>query len=320
MSKIHEWAYFDLNVCESYVALETHTRLELPEPAQSEEWKKDFDATEMYLGEIGRAKLLIAAEEVELAIQAQNGCLHARNRMVECNLRLVVKIARRYLNRGLDLLDLIEEGNLGLIHAISKFDPSKGFRFSTYGTWWIRQTIERSLMNQTRTIRLPIHIVKELNIYLRAERELEQRLDRPPTVQDIANYLSRNPRDVEKMLALKERVASLDGPIADDNEKSFVNILKDSNEINPAHRLIHDTLLQKIDACLDNLPDKQKEVLIRRFGLRGLDHRTLEEVGIEIGLTRERVRQIQVDALMQMKVMIGDEPIDFKNFSNEFFS
>ncbi len=320
MSKINDWAHFDLSVSDGYVASESHTRLPPPEDPHSEEWRKDFDATELYLGEIGQSPLLTSQEEIALALKAQEGCLFSRNKMAESNLRLVVKIARRYLNRGLDLLDLIEEGNLGLIHAISKFDPLKGFRFSTYGTWWIRQTIERALMNQTRTIRLPIHIVKELNIYLRAERELEQRLDHAPTVHDISVHLSRNAQDVERMLALKERVSSLDCPVTDDNEKSFINILQDHNEINPANRLIHETLLKKIDTCLDKLPEKQKEVLMRRFGLRGLENRTLEEVGIEIGLTRERVRQIQVDALMQMRSMIGDEPIEFKNFSNEFFS
>lgn len=310
----YDWSHFDLNVCDGYIATDEHTPLYVEHTKNDS--KKEIDATQLYLGEIGEAKLLNAAEEVELAIQAQEGCVLARNKMIESNLRLVVKIARRYLNRGLDLLDLIEEGNLGLIHAISKFDPTKGFRFSTYGTWWIRQTIERALMNQTRTIRLPIHIVKELNIYLRAERELEQRLDHHPNIDEIAYFLGKKSRDVEKMLSLKERVSSIDGPINDDNDKSFVNIIQDHNEVNPLKKIIQETLLLKIDACLDLLSEKQKEVILRRFGLRGLDHKTLEEVGEEIGLTRERVRQIQVDALMQLRHFMSD---DLPNL-NEFYS
>ena len=216
-----DWSHFDLNVGDTYTYSDSHTPLS--SDAHAESTKKNFDATQLYLGEIGSAKLLTAEEEVELALNAKKGCVRSRNKMVESNLRLVVKIARRYLNRGLDLLDLIEEGNLGLMHAISKFDPTKGFRFSTYGTWWIRQTIERALMNQTRTIRLPIHIVKELNIYLRAERELEQKLDHPPRTDEIADYLGKPVKDVEKMFCLKERVSSMDGPINEDNEKSFIN-------------------------------------------------------------------------------------------------
>ncbi len=318
--KAHDWSHFDLNSCDSYVLSQEHTILGSHDRYYAEDdEKKDMDATELYLGEIGQAKLLSSQEEITLAVKAQEGCLYSRNKMIESNLRLVVKIARRYLNRGLDLLDLVEEGNLGLIHAISKFDPTKGFRFSTYGTWWIRQTIERAIMNQTRTIRLPIHIVKELNIYVRAERELEQQLDHPPSVTEISDFLSKKSRDVEKMLALKERISSLDCPVTDDNEKSFINILQDPNEINPAHRLMQESLLRKIESCLDQLTEKQREVLIRRFGLRGLEHRTLEEVGIEIGLTRERVRQIQVEALMEMKKLIGDDLPDMKHLNNEYF-
>ena len=213
-----DWSHFDLNVGDTYTYSDEHTPLS--KESNNDSLKKNYDATQLYLGEIGAAKLLTAQEEIELANKAKKGCIASRNKMVEANLRLVVKIARRYLNRGLDLLDLIEEGNLGLMHAISKFDPSKGFRFSTYGTWWIRQTIERALMNQTRTIRLPIHIVKELNVYLRAERELEQKLEYPPRIEEIAAYLKKPIRDIERIFCLKERVSSMDGPINEDNEKS----------------------------------------------------------------------------------------------------
>ena len=312
----HDWAHFDLNVCDGYVASDDHTPIITD--SSVDESKKELDATQLYLGEIGQAKLLTAEEEIELSLRSQEGCVYSRNKMIESNLRLVVKIARRYLNRGLDLLDLIEEGNLGLMHAISKYDPTKGFRFSTYGTWWIRQTIERALMNQTRTIRLPIHIVKELNVYLRAERELEQRLDHIPKIEEIAYFLGKDPKDVEKMLSLKERVSSIDGPINDDNDKSFINMIQDDNEINPVHRLIHEDVLSKIESCLDMLNEKQREVILRRFGLRGCDHRTLEEVGEEIGLTRERVRQIQVDALMHLRSLMGDQTKEYFQSHTDF--
>ena len=170
-----------------------------------EEVAKNLDATQLYLGEIGFSPLLSAEEEVYFARKALKGCEASRKRMIESNLRLVVKIARRYNNRGLALLDLIEEGNLGLIRAVEKFDPERGFRFSTYATWWIRQTIERAIMNQTRTIRLPIHVVKELNVYLRTARELTQKLDHEPTAEEIAECLDKPVEDVTKMLRLNEK-------------------------------------------------------------------------------------------------------------------
>ena len=178
-----------------------------------EEITKNLDATQLYLGEIGFSPLLSAEEEVFFARKALKGCSASRKRMIESNLRLVVKIARRYNNRGLALLDLIEEGNLGLIRAVEKFDPERGFRFSTYATWWIRQTIERAIMNQTRTIRLPIHVVKELNVYLRTARELTQKLDHEPTAEEIAASLDRPVEDVTKMLRLNEKITSVDTPI-----------------------------------------------------------------------------------------------------------
>lgn len=175
--------------------------------------QSSLDATQLYLNEIGFSPLLSAEEEVFYARRARQGIETARKRMIESNLRLVVKIARRYINRGLTLLDLIEEGNLGLIHAVEKFDPERGFRFSTYATWWIRQTMERGLMNQTRTVRLPIHVVKELNLYLRAARELSHKLDHEPSADEIARLLDRPVEDVQRMLGLNERVSSIDAPM-----------------------------------------------------------------------------------------------------------
>jgi RNA polymerase nonessential primary-like sigma factor len=266
---------------------------------------KSLDATQLYLGEIGFSPLLTAEEEVLYARRALRGDEAARKRMIESNLRLVVKIARRYNNRGLALLDLIEEGNLGLIRAVEKFDPERGFRFSTYATWWIRQTIERAIMNQTRTIRLPIHVVKELNVYLRTARELAHRLDHEPTAEEIAETLDRPVEDVTKMLRLNERISSVDTPIGGDNDKALLDIISDENDHGPEHKTQDDDMKNSIVGWLGELNSKQREVLARRFGLLGYEASTLEDVGREIGLTRERVRQIQVEALRRLRDILS---------------
>ncbi len=258
-----------------------------------------IDATSLYLKEIGYAPLLTAEEEVFYARKLQRGSESARHRMIESNLRLVVKISRRYVNRGLELLDLIEEGNLGLMRAVEKFDPELGYRFSTYATWWIRQTIERALMNQTRTIRLPVHVVKELNVYLRASRKLAQRLDHAPTPEEIAEEVGKPVADVLKILSLSERISSIDVPVAD-KEKTLVETIADDNGFSPEYQLEDQNLMSVLNEWLEQLPEKQREVLVRRFGLLNHQEETLEQVGREIGLTRERVRQIQVDALRRL--------------------
>ncbi len=266
-----------------------------------EKFNKTLDATQLYLNEIGFSPLLSAEEEVYFARKALKGEEAARKRMIESNLRLVVKISRRYVNRGLALLDLIEEGNLGLIRAVEKFDPERGFRFSTYATWWIRQTIERAIMNQTRTIRLPIHVVKELNVYLRAARELAQKLDHEPTAEDIAKLLDKPVSDVERVLGLNERITSVDAPIGPSSDRTIVDTIADTRVSDPAVLLQDSDLTANLDQWLEELTEKQREVLARRFGLRGHEVSTLEEVGREIGLTRERVRQIQVEALKRLR-------------------
>ncbi|MFQ5934830.1 MAG: RNA polymerase sigma factor RpoS [Acidiferrobacterales bacterium] len=262
------------------------------------------DATRIYLKEIGFSPLLTAEEEVYYARRAQRGDGDARKRMIESNLRLVVKIARRYMNRGLALLDLIEEGNLGLIRAVEKFDPERGFRFSTYATWWIRQTIERGIMNQTRTIRLPVHVLKEINIYQRAARHLSQKLDHEPTPEEVANLLDKPLDEVKDMIGLTERVASVDAPLDEDPDRSLLDAIADEQTQDPEKVLHREDLQSQIEAWLSELNDKQRSVVERRFGLNGREISTLEEVGADIGVTRERVRQIQVEALRRLRVLL----------------
>lgn len=281
-------------------AAKTKAPADNKEPSE-ENFDKTLDATQLYLSEIGFSPLLSAEEEVHFARMAQRGEEAGRKRMIESNLRLVVKISRRYLNRGLSLLDLIEEGNLGLIRAVEKFDPERGFRFSTYATWWIRQTVERAIMNQTRTIRLPIHVVKELNVYLRAARELTQKLDHEPSAEEIAELLDKPLADVKKMLSLNERVTSIDSPIGPDSEKTLVETIPDQHVSDPAYLLQDSDMRSSINSWLLELSEKQREVISRRFGLLGHESSTLEQVGLEIGLTRERVRQIQVEALKRLR-------------------
>jgi len=269
--------------------------------AQRRQQGVTLDATQMYLNEIGFSPLLTAEEEVYYSRLARSGEESGRQRMIESNLRLVVRIARRYLNRGLSLLDLIEEGNLGLIRAVEKFDPERGFRFSTYATWWIRQSIERGIMNQARTIRLPIHVVKELNTCLRASRELSQALDHEPTAEDIAQHLDRPVAEVERLLRLNERTASVDVPLGPDSDKTMLDTLPDRDEADPVSQAQSDDIRDNLMGWLGELTDKQREVVLRRFGLGGHEVSTLEAVGREIGLTRERVRQIQVEALQRLR-------------------
>jgi RNA polymerase nonessential primary-like sigma factor len=261
------------------------------------------DATDMYLGEIGRFKLLTAAQERDLARKVQKGDMAARGRMIESNLRLVVKIARRYLNRGMALLDLIEEGNLGLIRAVEKFDPEKGFRFSTYATWWIRQSVERGLMNQVKTIRLPIHIAKELNTLLRAQRELSQKLDVEPTAEDVALLVGKPVERVRELLQLSDEISCTEISVLDP-ERGQWDTFEDAGSDDPWEMLQSEQLSAHVERWLDRLPEKSHDVVVRRFGLRGHDVFTLEEVGRQIGLTRERVRQIQVDALRELREML----------------
>ena len=275
-----------------------------------ETWEADngpaLDLTRLYLNEIGHSPLLTAEEEIFYTRKAQQGCARSRARMIESNLRLVVKIARRYLNRGLPLLDLIEEGNLGLIHAVGKFNPELGYRFSTYATWWIRQTIERALMNQTRTVRLPIHVIKRINGYLRTGRQLSQSSQRAASIDEIAREMECPAQEVERLLGLNERT-TVSGYFGSTDERSPLDALPDENGTDPAAS-VQDTDLQRgLKGWLARLSAKQREVLERRFGLNGHERATLEQVGKDIGLTRERVRQIQVEALGHLRRIVESE-------------
>jgi RNA polymerase nonessential primary-like sigma factor len=267
------------------------------------------DATELYLREIGHSPLLTAAEEKRFGRRARNGDAAARKRMIESNLRLVVKICRKYLNRGLPLLDLIEEGNLGLMHAIEKFDPTRGFRFSTYATWWIRQSIERAIMNQARTVRLPVHVIRELNQVLRAKRHLEKNSmnsgeaaeRRDASIDDIAYLTGKTTDEVTDILALNEHTASLDAPLDLDPASSLLDLLSDDQSQSPDAEVQHRELETLTRAWLARLSDKHRHVIERRFGLNHIEPATLEELADEMGLTRERVRQIQQEALVRLK-------------------
>ena len=265
------------------------------------------DPTRIYLSEIGISPLLTADEEKQFARRAQAGDEAARQRMIESNLRLVVKIARRYINRGLPLLDLIEEGNLGLIHAVKKFDPERGFRFSTYATWWIRQTIERAIMNQSGTVRLPIHVIKDINSVLRATRHLRNENDVAPTPADIAAYMQRDVADVERLLSLHNRVTIRAGQAEDDCGP--VDRLTARRDAEPSRCAQKDLVHDIVERWVCQLSDKQRAVVERRFGLHGYRRATLEQIGEEIGVTRERVRQIQLDALKNLRFMMESDGI-----------
>ncbi len=259
------------------------------------------DVTRMYLSEIGRSALLEPAEEIALSRAAQAGCSASRQRMIESNLRLVVKVARSYINRGLPLLDLIEEGNLGLIRAVEKFDPERGCRFSTYATWWIRQSVERALMNQCRTVRLPIHVIRELTSYLRTSRELEQQLGRKPNAEEVAARLEKPVQAVHTLFELNEPTASADEPFGSGSERPLMEMLVDDQARDPESEYADRAAERLLGHWLDLLPDQQRLVVEHRFGLHGKGRRTLEEVGELLGVTRERVRQVQLAALVSLR-------------------
>ena len=277
----------------------------LPEPETvTPELELLEDVTQLYLNEIGAKPLLTPEDELATTRRVRAGDFAARQKMIEHNLRLVVNIAKHYLNRGIPLLDLVEEGNLGLIHALEKFDPERGFRFSTYATWWIRQSIERGIMNQSRTIRLPVHVVKEINLVLRAFRHLESAATRDASVERVAALIDRPVADVRRILHLNEHIASLDAPLEIDPNHTIGDAIADEAAINPETLLQFREMGALLDDWLGQLSERQRQIIERRYGLNGADITRLEALASELGLTRERVRQIQVEALDRLRTIV----------------
>ncbi len=272
----------------------------------------EADITQMYLNEIGHQRLLTPKEEHALACRAQEGDQEARQAMIEHNLRFVVSVAKKYVNRGLDLLDLIEEGNLGLMHALDKFDPQRGFRFTTYASWWVRQSIERAIMNCGRTIRLPVHIIKELNLSLRAQRHLEREAHdgRDPTAEDVAQLLGKPAEEVRRILWLSQSIASLDAPITPDSSVTIAEAVPDEDRA-PVEEVIQSAEVSAhIARWLDGLSKRQRWIIERRFGLNGHPPCTLEQLAQRLKLTRERVRQLQEEALGALRAQLGTQDVE----------
>lgn len=271
------------------------------------------DVTQRYLNDIGARPLLTPQEEYEFSTKARAGDFEARQKMIEHNLRLVVNIAKHYLNRGMPLLDLIEEGNLGLIHALEKFEPERGYRFSTYATWWIRQSIERAIMNQARTIRLPVHIVKELNVVMRALRALESEHGRDITAEEVAKRIDRPVEDVRRILALGEHTTSLDAPLDADPNHTIADMLADDQGVDPEVDLAIGEVELLLARWVSQLDSRHRQVIERRYGLNGDEPSTLEVIATDLNLTRERVRQIQLEALQKLRRIIRRDDVSREN-------
>lgn len=303
-----------------YLQVRTNTKLKsiAPQKMYSESCSNDeasynADIQEQYLKDIRKIPLLSKEEEIHYGRLARQGNAAARRKMIESNLRLVVKIARRYLKSDLPLLDLIEEGNLGLMHAVEKFDPEKGFRFSTYSAWWIQQNIERAIMNHGRTVRIPVHVLKKMNTCFRIKRELTQKLDHLPSAREIAQEMNQPTDEVEKMLLMSEKVLSIDSPSTEYFDKTILDSLKDDNSEDPLKVFIGDSLADQIQVWLNYLSPKQREVIMKRYGLEGTEPKTLDQTGLEVGLTRERVRQLQSEGLKLLKGFIQNDGEDLQS-------
>ena len=267
------------------------------------------DVTQLYFNEIGNNALLTPKEEAELTRRVKQDDFGARQKMIECNLRLVVNIAKHYTNHGVALLDLIEEGNMGMMHALEKFDPERGFRFSTYATWWIRQNIERCIMNQSRTIRLPVHVIKDLNIILQAARHLEAHTGKDPRPEDVAHLLGRPVKDVQKMFSLNMSMMSLDAPLDVDPLLSIGDAIADDRSPGPDLMMEQTEIKDRVHDWLNRLNEKQRYIIEKRYGLNGYEIQTLEQLAASLDLTRERVRQIQLEALQTLRAILRCEGV-----------
>ena len=277
--------------------------LEAPAPSID----SDFlgDVTQLYLNEIGANPLLTADEELSLSRKVRDGNFAARQTMIERNLRLVVNIAKHYLNRGIPLLDLVEEGNLGLIHALEKFDPERGFRFSTYATWWIRQNIERAIMNQSRTIRLPVHVSDDISRMLRIVRTLTQELHREPSVEEIAASMKTKVAYVRRLMTLLRRTCSIETPLGEGNDFLLIDTIEDNSMVSPSMQLENISCYGQISDQFDLLTETEQKILALRFGLGDTEPQTLDTIGQQFGVTRERIRQIEVKALEKLRKSSG---------------
>lgn len=259
------------------------------------------DPVRMYLKEIGRVDLLTAEEEVELAKRIKQGDKEAARKLAEANLRLVVSIAKRYVGRGMLFLDLIQEGNMGLIKAVEKFDHEKGFKFSTYATWWIRQAITRAIADQARTIRIPVHMVETINKLIRVQRQLLQELGREPTPEEIGEEMGLSPDKVREIQKIAQEPVSLETPIGEEDDSHLGDFIEDQDAVSPADHAAYELLKEQLEDVLDTLTDREENVLRLRFGLDDGRTRTLEEVGKVFGVTRERIRQIEAKALRKLR-------------------
>jgi RNA polymerase primary sigma factor len=262
------------------------------------------DSVRLYLREIGKIPLLNAEEELALAKKVVSGDKKSKDKMAEANMRLVVSIAKRYSGRGLDFLDLIQEGNTGLLRAVEKFDPEKGFKFSTYATWWIRQAITRAISDQARTIRIPVHMVETINKLLRTQRRMTQELNREPTIEELGKELEMEPEKVEYVMKIKQDITSLDAGVGrdgDDEDSVLRDFIEDEDSVTPEESAASQLLKEQVQAILSTLSDREQKIIKMRFGLENGKSHTLEEVGQEFAVTRERIRQIEAKALAKLR-------------------